>query len=110
MLRPNPPITDHRGGSNVTNSVAMVLDAKAESTDHRLPITDHLVFLFLVRKGLTLHIIHIFLHSTGDNGSEIGIAAQKPGCKFLCDAEHILHHEHLTVDIGTSPDPNQRYR
>lgn len=45
----------------------------------------------------------------GDGGGEVGVTAQEAGREALVDAEHVLHHEHLSVTSVAGSDADGGY-
>ena len=71
-------------------------------------IRSRLILLFLVGEVSTLHIIDIVTYGLQNCRAKVGIATQETGRECLCDAEHVVCHEHLTIGRTTRANADSR--
>ena len=57
---------------------------------------------------VALYITDVMLHSTRDLLAHIEVLPQKTWLEFGIDAQHIVHHQYLSITIATSTNANGR--
>ena len=62
------------------------------------------ILLLLVREVTALDILYIVAYGVGDDGEEVGITAQETGTKVIGHAQHVAHHQDLSVYTATGTD------
>ena len=66
------------------------------------------VLLLFVREIAAFDVRHVTAHPVRHNRIQVGVAAEETRRKFVVDPQHVVNHQHLSVDAVSGPDADQR--
>lgn len=66
------------------------------------------VLLLFVREIAAFDVRHVTAHPVRHNRIQVGVTAEETRRKFVVDPQHVVNHQHLSVDAVSRPDADQR--